>query len=152
MAMQLLCIQQLAREGGHRSCAVRKASGECLGEARELAYATPDLGAPVPKEFPVEEGSALPEAAATPAPPPASSAEPDTLIELAGQTIDGTGKQLKKAGETIGDLTSDAGEAIGGAASKTGSTIKNVAKSTWSCLTSLFSDCSGEPEADATEP
>jgi hypothetical protein len=136
IAIQLLCIQELAREGRHQSCAVRKSAGACPGEPRTLAYVAPDLGAPVPTEFPVEETATVspPAASAEPA-PEAPAGEPETLVDLAGEAAAGTGRQLRKAGE-----------AVESAASKTGTTIKNAAKSTWSCLSSLFSDCGGEEE------
>lgn len=154
VALQILCIQELARQGGHQSCGVRKATAPCEGEPRTLAYAKPDLGVEPPSAFPVEEAeqpeaplARKAEAAGTATEP----AEPETLIELAGDAAKGTGDQLKKAGQTVSDLTAKAGEAVGGAASKTGSTIKSAAKSTWDCLSSLFSECGASTDAPGTE-
>jgi len=52
---------------------------------------------------------------------PAPEAAPKTVMEMAK----GTGKNLKKAGDAVG----------------------NAAKKTWTCLSSFFSDCWNEPDS-----
>ncbi len=144
IAMQLFCVQELARAGQHKSCSVRRAAGVCDGEPRDLVYAAPDVGIAAPTTFPVEESdaptveAALPGTAVSPTP---ASPEPETLAELASQAAAGTGAQLTKAGQSLSDLTTGTGEAVGGAAASAGATLKNAAQTTWSCLTSLFSNC-----------
>jgi hypothetical protein len=55
---------------------------------------------------------------------------PQTVEELAKQTVEASGKGLKQAGEAVGDTAKSTGEAVGNALSKT-----------WKCMSSLFSDC-----------
>lgn len=46
-ALQLYCIEQLARSGGHESCSVkRQATTACAGEPRQLVYSGPAAPAP----------------------------------------------------------------------------------------------------------
>lgn len=144
--MQLLCIQELARQGGHETCSVpRSAPTPCPGVIKVVAV--PDGLAPV-KTLPVTteaEGAApAPDAAApadqtvpktTPAAKPAK--EPRTVEELANQTVEASKKGLKKAGDAVTGTAEKAGEGVQNA----GSAVGNAAKKTWHCLKSLFSDC-----------
>jgi hypothetical protein len=55
-----------------------------------------------------------------------AEAPPQTVEELAKQTVTASGEGLKKAGEAVADTAESAG---------------NVVTKTWTCLSSLFSDC-----------
>lgn len=163
--MQLLCIQELARQGGHETCSVpRSAPQPCPGVMR--AVAIPAGLAPV-KILPVQTGPVqtgpvqtdAPEAApggdASPTGEPAvepgpeqqpdpsaepavkKSKEPRTVEELANQTVEASKKGLKKAGDAVTGTAEKAGEQVGNA----GSAVGTAAKKTWNCLKSFFSDC-----------
>ena len=77
------------------------------------------------------------------APEPASKV-PRTVEELAGQTMRSSKEGLEKAGQAIGGSAKKAGEGIG----KAGTAIGQAASNTWTCITSLFSSCGGEPESE----
>ena len=144
---QLACITELARSGGHDSCAVSRATAEhCPGALRIVAAPsspsiapseTPAEGEPVPVE------PALPaEAVEVPAQGPVEDGEqqgktPETIEELAGATVKSSQEGLKKAGDAVAGTAKSTGEQIG----KAGSAVGTAAKKTWNCLTSLFKDC-----------
>jgi hypothetical protein len=146
---QMICITELAKEGGHESCSVRRAaSGPCEGVLRTVSPPLADPPEPIEEAAP----STLPPAdvpppavppAVTEMPPPAmpeatpaqevehkKSKEPKTVEELAKQTLESSKKGLEKAGDAVGSTAESAGSAVG-----------NAAKKTWTCLTSLFQDC-----------
>lgn len=150
---QLLCASELAKLGGHESCSVNRKATDgretCAGELRVLgAPASPLPAAPpsatnttaVPAaEVPGQDGPIRVE------PPPSHPDKvPETMEELAGQTMKNSKENLKKAGDAIGGT----GQAIAGGAKQAGdkigeagSSVGTAAKKTWNCLTSLFSDC-----------
>lgn len=172
--LQLLCISQLAKAGQHDNCSINRkpadpSSGEtCAGELRIVAAPT----TPIPGASPAATGGDTPGMA--PNPPigaetqhqsgtllptdlapndlahESSTAEPhpekvpQTMEELAGQTVKNSKENLQKAGDAIGGTgtaiaggAKQAGEKIGDA----GGAVGNAAKKTWNCLTSLFNDC-----------
>jgi type IV secretory pathway VirB10-like protein len=160
---QLLCISELAKLGGHDSCSInRKAadpnSGEtCAGELKVLSApaSAPQINPPAATTTDAPASSSHPIPAAE-APRPLDPANPDTpaepgpdkvpqtMEELAGQTMKNSKENLKKAGDAIGGT----GDAIAGGAKKAGETIGEAgssvgtaAKKTWNCLASLFNDC-----------
>jgi hypothetical protein len=162
--MQLLCISQLAKAGRHDNCSINRkpadpdAGETCTGELRVIfAPTSPPPGvAPAattgePPHFsPGEEAGHQPDAAHVdpaqePAPEdPHAEKVPQTMEELAGQTVKSSKENLQKAGEAIGGTgnaiaggAKQAGEKIGDA----GSAVGTAAKKTWNCLTSLFNDC-----------
>jgi hypothetical protein len=128
---QLLCITELAKIGPHASCSVgRTTSQACVGELRTVMFPTtadPEA-APVTEWQPeTTQVTAAPETEPAPSETEApSEAPPQTVEELAKQTVTASGKGLKKAGEAVADTAESAG---------------NVVTKTWSCLSSLFSDC-----------
>ncbi len=127
---QLLCIKELAKSGQHASCSVdRTSSGPCSGVP--MTVMLPD-GPNVPDEafappFETIQAPVGEEAQGRPSdqePPPENAIEsaepapegpPKTVVDMAK----GPGKNLKKAGDAVG----------------------NAAKKTWTCLSSFFSDC-----------
>jgi hypothetical protein len=127
---QFLCIKELAKSGRHASCRVdRSSSGPCDGEPRTVMFPEfPDVPSedfvPPAQElespFDGETEAQPPYQETSPVNPnenaePAPEAAPKTVMEMAK----GTGKNLKKAGDAVG----------------------NAAKKTWTCLSSFFSDC-----------
>lgn len=157
--MQLLCIQELARQGGHETCSVpRSAPQPCPGVMRMVA--APADGAPIPAA--AQPANTNPAAAAAPeeaqeaaqepvpAPVPVPEAvggttpaaggkkkEPRTVEELAAQTVEASKKGLQKAGDAVTGTAEKAGNKVGEA----GSAVSTAAKKTWHCLSSLFSEC-----------
>jgi hypothetical protein len=167
--MQLLCISQLAKTGQHDNCSINRkpadpdAGETCAGELRIIAAPT----SPPPGATPAGNADGAP-GMPQPHPPlgveaehqpdtahadPAHEASPDeahaqkvpqTMEELAGQTVKNSKENLQKAGDAIGGTgnaiaggAKQAGEKIGDA----GSAVGTAAKKTWNCLTSLFNDC-----------
>jgi len=130
---QFVCITELARTGQHASCAVGRTSTEpCDGDVQSV-FVPSTSGAPLPPAMqaqePVAPSPAPPDetTAEVPGePPPASDAPPETVEELAKQTVEASGKGLKKAGEAVNETAKSAGNAV---------------SKTWKCLSSLFSDC-----------
>jgi hypothetical protein len=157
-SVSLYCISQMARKGGHESCAVsRGAPFPCPGLATVVQQPAdlPTLAAPPPAAAPGPQTPAAPAPAdtASPAPQPphkqAPAKVPQTVEELANQTVKSSQQGLEKAGEAIGGTAKKAGEQIGSA----GSALGNAASKTWSCITSLFSSCGGDTaETPPDEP
>ncbi len=148
----LHCISEIAKHGKHATCAVsRGAPFPCPGLTTVVHQPTnpPSIrAAPHPIEPQAAGEPPAPETAAETAPPDEvdqSSKVPRTVEELAGQTVKSSKEGLQKAGEAIGGTAKKAGEQIGNA----GSAIGNAASKTWSCITSLFSSCGGDDDADA---
>lgn len=156
----LHCISQLAKQGKHERCAVsRGAPFPCPGltalvppPAKGANPPADEYAAPYPEPQPpaaalpgedaheTETAVAAPEEAET----PPTSEVPRTVEELAGQTVRSSKEGLEKAGRAIGGTAKKAGEVVG----QTGSAIGTAASDTWSCITSLFTSCGGEPESD----
>ncbi|MGQ0672394.1 MAG: hypothetical protein ACT4N2_05875 [Hyphomicrobium sp.] len=189
----LLCVTELARQGGHDSCSVdRKVSTPCPGVHKVLA-APPgeaplppvnvETAVPVPGPPPHADPRTSPPSAAIgtgsgPRVPQTSPTAPDitpddaivdgtnvdgvpapgedappkrvpqTVEELAGDTLEASKKGLKSAGQTVADTAKKAGDAVSDTAKSAGETIGeagsavgNAAKKTWNCVTSLFQSC-----------
>ena len=149
----LLCITELAKQGGHESCSVeRNAPVPCEGVHKVLAApegeapaapaieaGLPDPAAPAANE--VEPGSPPPQK------PPVKK-PPQTVQELAGETLEASKEGLKSAGDTVSNSAKKAGEAVTGTVKsagekvgEAGSAVGNAAKKTWNCVTSLFQSC-----------
>lgn len=151
--IQFMCITELAKRYGHRTCAVSRDTGANCGG--QLVIIAPPSGIPVappPPNYaaetappgepaaPQEQADAQqnPDNPTDPAPvasPP--EGPPETVEELAKQTATASKKGLKKAGKTVVDAAKTTGKAI----EKTGDVIGSAAKKTWRCLSSLFGDC-----------
>lgn len=112
--LQIACITELARTGGHQQCRVQRTGSEsCFGFRRtvSLADTLESLAARAENE-PVEESAAEQQPAVS---QQKDSGPPRTVEELARRTADSSKEQLKKTGKAV--------------------------KQGWSCLTSLFQDC-----------
>jgi hypothetical protein len=121
-AIELLCLSEIARAGGHESCrAGNSYSGPCIGQhyevdiskAAEAPSESAQAGAQEPDK---EKAAALAE----------RKGPPQTLEELARDTLAKSKDQLSEADKQV----KKAGEAVGGAVQQT-----------WDCLTSLFKRC-----------
>lgn len=112
--MELACITELAKAGGHEQCRVRRTGSEtCFGLERSVSLvgSLEALAARAETEVieePVDEPQPLVEKPNEPGPP-------KTVAELARRTADASKKQLEKTGKAV--------------------------KKGWGCLTSLFQDC-----------
>lgn len=167
----LICITELAKEGGHDSCSVdRKAPVPCPGVHRVLAapegptppaappvqIAVPDPGkSPPPAPAPMSAPAAASPPDGPEAPPadaglgePAPKRVPRTMEELAKDTYEQSKEGVKKASEAVSNTAQKAGDAVTGTAQKAGEKISNAgsaigdaAKKTWNCVTSLFQSC-----------
>jgi hypothetical protein len=132
--LQLLCISELAKAGGHTKCRVsRDPTGFCAGEARtiglagiEAALAAGSAGAP---PGPVDAHETVPA--------PVQGGPPRTVEQLARQATQASSVQLRKAGEVMTDSASSAASRL----EKAGDAIGGAVKKTWLCLTSLFKQC-----------
>jgi hypothetical protein len=131
--LQLLCISELAKAGGHTKCRVsRDPTGFCAGEARtigpalEAALAHGSSDAP---PGPVDGHEA--------APAPVQGGPPRTVEELARRTTQASSEQLRKAGEVMTDSASSAASRL----EKAGDAIGGAVRKTWRCATSLFTQC-----------
>lgn len=117
--LQVACITELAREGGHAECRVKRTGSEgCIGQdkAVSLMSSVEGLAAKLDGETSPQSPSADEDVAASEPPKPGP---PKTVEELARRTASASKDQLQKTGNTVGDAM----------------------KKSWSCVTSLFKNC-----------
>ncbi len=133
-ALEFLCISEIARTGGHQSCRVSTGySGPCIGQPHEIdvtQLGNDNVVGGRPQGVEDEAPEALAGAAVGPANAqakgPVKKGPPETLEELARETVAKSKAQLSNADEGV----KKAGSAVGGAV-----------KQTWDCLASLFKRC-----------
>lgn len=114
--LQFVCITELAREGGHQNCRVRRAGPEtCFGLERSVSLAGPLDAIAARAETEVVEEPADEQDQRVTEQSGKKSGPPKTVEELARRTADASKKQLEKTGDAV--------------------------KKGWGCLTSLFQDC-----------
>ncbi len=129
MPLKMLCLGEMARQGGHATCAVRGGTVfDCNGPIRRIdaKAANQALAQPPPASAPPAASSSAPPAAVQPSlhpdqkpkPPPVDE-PPKTVEELAKRVSKSSGENLNKAGSAISNSTAKA----------------------WGCLTSLFKSC-----------
>lgn len=122
---QLHCMQQLAKEGAHATCAVRRGvtGSACDGPIRTVT--APPLPATTSGDPPVPRlsGPATSPLPANPAEPPA------TVAEAARRAKAGTDAQFKQAQDQLRTSTE-----------KTGGALKRG----WDCVASFFKHCGSE--------
>jgi lambda repressor-like predicted transcriptional regulator len=152
---QLLCITELATQGGHESCTVpRSAPKPCPGVQKVVARATGTPAAPAAPSQPDsntvtgdgntagadgKDGTAAADSeAVTPgsaeANGPNSSVHEKTGTEATPRTVEEMAKRSIKGLENAGDALKQSSE-------KAGNSVSEAAKKTWECVTSLFSKC-----------
>lgn len=151
LRLQLMCISQIATQGGHDSCAVDSPQPtSCQGilktvaapdavdvppavEATESATVAKAPNTAAAAKQPVEMKSAAPAETviAKPAKPPKTVQE---IVEKGAAT---SAKGLETAGGAVKGATQSAGNMF----QKAGSAVSNAAKKTWECVTTLFGNC-----------
>ena len=116
--LQLVCITELAREGGHEQCRVRRSGPEgCLGQDRTVSLVSSVDALAAKAEAEAAAGAVYePETAVE---PPRKPGPPKTVEELARRTASASKEQFQKTGNSVSDAV----------------------KKGWGCLTSLFKDC-----------
>lgn len=143
---QVLCITEIARQGGHETCTVDRGKADtCDGPVKVVT--PPDEGfaaAPPPPsgaaavERPPAAVDPNRETAAVPAtpgllPPKAAMApaegEPRTVEEMVGKSGVTPKTGLQKAGQTIAKTANSAGEAVSDTAKAAGEAVTGTAKS-----------------------
>ena len=121
-ALEFVCISELARMGGHQNCRVSTTyAGPCMGQSQEI-----DLAKVGRESVVIGKPPEQPEGAGGATVVPATKGPPQTLEELARETMSKSKAQMAETDEKI----RKAGDAVGGAFKKT-----------WDCLASLFSRC-----------
>jgi hypothetical protein len=125
-SLQMLCVTAMAKEGGHATCTVKRATVfECDGAVKRIPWAALDIG-PQPETPLHPDTQPAPRPAPVAAPRPAPDAPPQTMVDLAKQANEKTAEQVKKAGESV---------------KQAGETVKEATKKTWDCVFSFFTKC-----------
>lgn len=132
-SLQLLCVERMARDGGHASCSVKRGVTvfDCDGPVRRIMVTDADA----PPVNPGVGGPATGTGGAASSPPPAQASdaspkgEPKTMLEVAKRAKEATDAEFKKAGEQMKS-----------SAEKTNTGFKNA----WRCMTTFFTRCGGE--------
>jgi hypothetical protein len=132
--LQLMCISELAKAGGHTKCRVnRDPGGFCAGEARTIGLSGLESALANTRGISSPDGANDPGAA----PGPAQGGPPKTVEELARRTTEASSEQLKKAGEVVTGSASSAATRL----EKAGGAIGGAVKNTWRCFASFFKQC-----------
>ncbi len=120
----LACLQQIAAEGGHGSCSIRRGmtASDCDGPIKTIV----GPAAPIQTPSIAKGGSAAPASEA-----PASGEPPRTVAEAARRAKNNADSQLKATEEQL----RSSGEKTGGAL-----------KRSWDCMLSLFKKCGSEQD------
>ncbi len=122
--LQLACITELAREGGHEKCSVRRTSSDdiCFGQERQISIIG-SLDALAERAQTEAEVEGVPQALTgieqPPPEQPKKAGPPKTVEELAQRTASASKEKLEKTGDSLG----------------------KAVKKGWGCLASLFQDC-----------
>jgi hypothetical protein len=125
-SLQMLCVTAMAKNGGHATCSVKRATVfECDGAVKHVPWAALDSG-PQPETPLPPAVQPAPKPVPATAPSPAPDAPPQTMVDLAKQANEKTVEQVKKAGETV---------------KQAGESVKEATKKTWDCVFSFFSRC-----------
>jgi hypothetical protein len=128
--IEFLCLSELARAGGHESCRVSTGySGPCIGHPYEIDVAQVVRDNVVLGRPPEVDAGAAGAAVAVPAKPqatPAKKGPPETLEQLARETLEKSKNQLSNADESV---------------RKAGGAVTGAMKQTWECIASFFKRC-----------
>jgi hypothetical protein len=137
-SLQLLCVERMARDGGHASCSVKRGMTvfDCDAPVKRVAITDADAppvnpvtAAPASSSVAVGTTVVPPVLQSAPAAGASSKDEPKTMLEVAKRAKDATDAEFKKAGEQMKS-----------SAEKTNTGFKNA----WRCVTTLFTRCGGE--------
>ena len=161
--LQLTCISELAKQGGHESCTIER-NRQVPCDASAKVFAAPEaFAAPADaKKSPPAAAAGAPGKNAEPVtvPPADHAADPSAASEEQPETgtgptadpkdkpprtvkemVDKSAADTKENAGKAGAAVEGAAKSAGGAVQKAGAAIGNAAKKTWTCLTSLFGDC-----------
>jgi hypothetical protein len=122
---QLHCMQQLAKEGAHASCAVRRSLSGAACDGTLRIVAAPAQSAPAIGETIAPKA---PNPSSTPASAP-NAEPPATVAEAARRAKAGTDAQFKQAQDQLRTSTEKTGGAL---------------KRSWDCIASFFKRCGSE--------
>ena len=149
--LQFLCIQEIARLGGHAQCAAeRRPIKSCRGIVYKLKYlpqealqsqkesnqiALPSLSSDIPQQ-----------------PQTTDSGQADNLVDATDNLVKATKKNYQTTAnavknitgntqKTVTDTSAKAGKSVKDFMSNTGDKIKGAAQSTYRCMASFFADC-----------
>ncbi len=123
-ASSMFCMQHIADEHNHASCAAVKTQS-CEGQPK--VYIANDVEtAGIARQN--EPGS--PHQAET-------NEKAPTLVDVTKETVQQSGATVKKAGEKIGE----AGQTVGEAIKSSGQAVGDAAKKTWRCIGSGLKEC-----------
>ncbi|MFV0295223.1 MAG: hypothetical protein ACK5JT_03785 [Hyphomicrobiaceae bacterium] len=161
MPLKLLCITQMAKEGGHKTCAIRGGTVfDCKGLIRHVR--PPDAepsqqgaspqGAVVSPSGAASATSASPEAAIPPRAGVTTGPPVHQPLTVQGSVPQGGDPSAKtppaRAGQakpakqdTVEDLAKEAGRSTSKTLKDAGKTITNSTQKAWKCVTSLFTSC-----------
>jgi hypothetical protein len=129
-AVGLFCASKIAADRQHNSCAASRAGDPCTeGVSVSFAYDGGGEGSMLPPTSP-PPGPVEQRAEKQPDKQPGKNGEPETLVDLTKDTVDGSVDAVKKAGKATGDALKDTGRAIG-----------DATKKTLKCLGSALNDC-----------
>lgn len=140
---KLLCITELAKSGGHQSCAVSRAvTAPCPGEPKTIAA---PAGAgdfdETPTPSPPAQTSAPPAATGQPASGQGTTTVPKTTTQGGEPAQGDNGVNGGDAAEKTDNSAAGLAKLAGNAMEKTGKAVTDAAKTTWKCLSTLFGDC-----------
>jgi hypothetical protein len=142
---QFLCITELAKAGGHKSCsAARGQATPCPGETRTVMFTVGDPGAsplePLPSDGATGMAPLAPVPIAPPAPQPLPPPGPQQAQPHTPQSPVDTGSAPAGKPEepnAVENFAKKTGEAV----NDTGKAVGNAVKKSWDCVASLFGDC-----------
>jgi hypothetical protein len=139
---QFLCITELAKAGGHKSCsAARGQATPCPGETRTVVFTVGDPGASPLEQLPPDGATGMaplaPVQIAPPVPQPVSppgtqQAQPQPPADTGSAPA---GEQAKP--NAVENFANKTGEAV----NDTGKAVGNAVKKSWDCVASLFGNC-----------
>lgn len=155
-ALQLYCVINAAKDGGHRSCSARKNQKEmCDGRLLTYRYNGPVISPaqrlnPAPRNNEAapsgEFANTRPQNAPQTTPLPAEEAhdlstrssrqsrkrskEPETLIELTDEAVKNSGKQIDKAGKAVSKAAKNTTNTVGKIAKDTGQALQKTTERT----------------------
>ncbi len=140
---KLLCITELAKSGGHQSCAVSRAvTAPCPGEPKTVAA---PVGAEGFDETLISPPSAETSTPAAAGQAPSNGVTTTTIPKSAApggeQTQANGGAKAGDAAEKTEDGAAGLAKSTGEAMQKAGKAVTDAAKTTWKCLSTLFGDC-----------
>jgi hypothetical protein len=136
-SLQILCVERMAKAGGHDACAVKRGVTvfDCDAPVKRVTIGGADVaspaGVPTAAAVATPDGQVAPDtqAVAQSAQMPASTDEPKTMLELAKRANAAAAREAKLAGQELKETTEKTGNALGTA---------------WRCMASFFTQCTAK--------